>query len=78
MENKKRFTWSRKSSNVKSALDYWFIPSTLEANVKRIEIIPGFGTDHMAIEMHLNIQRNEKGYCYWILNNSFIFRRSKL
>ena len=23
---KKRFTWSRKSSKVKSTLDYWFIP----------------------------------------------------
>lgn len=70
--NKKRFTWSRKSTQVKSTLDYWFIPNILEDNVERIEIIPGYGSDHMAIEMKLDLHKDEKGCGYWKLNNSLL------
>ena len=69
---KKSFTWSRKSSKVKSTLDYWFIPCVFENFVEQIEIIPGFGSDHMAVEMVLQIHGQEKGHGYWKLNNSLL------
>ena len=73
---KKRFTWSRKSSKVKSTLDYWFIPCVFENFVEKIEIIPGFGSDHMAVEMVLQIHGQEKGPGYWKLNNSLLENQS--
>ena len=53
MERQKRFPFSRKSLKVKSTQDYWFIPCVFENFVEKIEIIPGFGSDHMAAEMVL-------------------------
>ena len=74
--NNKRFTWSRRSSKVKSTLDYWIIPAVLENFVKKIEIIPGYGSDHMAVEMKLHVQKQDKGPGYWKLNNSLLHKEN--
>ncbi len=70
--NKKRYTWSRKTSKVKSTLDYWFIPCIIKSSVKHIEIINGFGSDHMAVELKLVLQPQVNGPGYWKLNNSYL------
>lgn len=78
MAVKKRFTWSRRSTKVKTTLDYWFIPSNFENYIDKLDIIPGFGSDHMAVEIEMTIYNHDKGPGYWKMNNSLLKKMSTM
>ena len=68
--NTYRFTWRR--GNSASRLDYFFIPSSFQKQVKHCDIIPSVKSDHDAITLTLEISTNRRGPGFWKFNCSLL------
>ena len=66
-ENRKQFTWRRfKPTLIQSRIDYWLIPGNMIYELKRIGIIPGFRSDHNAINLKFIVKETQKrGPGFW-------------
>ena len=65
----RRYTWrqGRTAATLKqSRLDYWVISNHLIYNLKSVEILPGFRSDHSLIEIKFNgSEESDRGPSYW-------------
>ena len=70
--NKKEFTFRQKTPVVQTRLDYLFISSNLENEVKKCEILVSITPDHSGIKLQLGniINSNSFGRSYWKFNSS--------
>ena len=50
-----------------STLDYWFIPATMDAITKTVEILTSPKSDHLAVHMCLSFDTAIRGDGYWSL-----------
>ena len=74
-DNIKRFTWRRpKPYLVQSRLDYFIASKHLYHNLKHIDILPGYRTDHSAITMTINLDNKEekRGPGLWKFNSNLL------
>ena len=70
--NKKQFTFRKKNPVVQTRLDYIFVSSTLENEVKNCEILISVTPDHSSISLSLGGSNTIKDYgkSYWKFNSS--------
>ena len=74
-ENSKRFTWRRSKPHlIQSRLDYFIASNDLYHNLKHIDILPGYRTDHSAITMTINVENKEerRGPGLWKFNSNLL------
>ncbi len=70
--NEKRYTWKQNNPPIYSTLDYWFIPSSMDAVVKSVDIITAPKSDHLAVHMCLSFNKAARGSGYWKFNNEWL------
>ena len=70
--NKKEFTFKQNNPFVQSRLDYIFISSKLEKDVKSSDILPSITPDHAGVRVELNnlVDTFTYGRSYWKFNSS--------
>jgi exonuclease III len=72
----KRYTWrqGKTSTNLKqSRLDYWIISTHMIYDLTKVEIEPGFRSDHSLIEINFTSKNKpERGPSYWRFNSSLL------
>ena len=71
--DKNGFTWRRlKPSPSYSRPDYSLVSDPFMQFVDRVNVIPGYQTDHSSVVMNVIFQHQQKGPGYWKLNNSLL------
>ena len=71
--SKRQYTWRRFNTIQQGRLDYFLISDSLVTEVKNIEILPGYRSDHSIVCLSLKNQitgQRPKGY--WKFNNSLL------
>ena len=71
--NTSRFTWRQPNPLIQCRLDYFLISNNLFEYVANTDIIPGLRTDHSAIIIDIQLQKNPvRGPGHWKFNNSYL------
>ena len=68
----RQYTWSQTRPLVKCRLDYFLVKKGEEKQVVETKILPTIKTDHKAIEIHVQIESNERGPGLWKINNEIL------
>ena len=72
----KRYTWrqGKTAANLKqSRLDYWIISTHMIYDLSKVEIEPGFRSDHSLIEINFTSRnKSKRGPSYWRFNSSLL------
>ena len=66
------YTWFKKNPIKKARLDYFLISEELLALINKVEIKPGYRTDHSLIEMEIKFSRFNKGKGFWKFSNHLL------
>ena len=66
------YTWAQRNPAVRCRLDYFLVPSTLSQYVKRTRICPSIKTDHKCVDLHVIIDKYDRGPGLWKLNNEIL------
>ena len=71
------FTWRKITHNKYcfSRLDYWLMDEHMLQYVEKIEVAPGFKSDHSAVRLILSFAKVNKGKGYWKINTSLFSDR---
>ena len=68
-----KFTWRQPNPLVQCRLDYFLISNSLIENIDNADIFPGLRTDHSAISLDVDIQKDPpRGPGLWKFNNSYL------
>ena len=70
--NDNKYTWNRKNPIKQARLDFFLISEELMTMVERVDIIPGYRTDHAIIKLELRVTEMERGKGVWRFNNSLL------
>ena len=65
-----RFTW--RSKEVRCRLDYFLISFNLVSQIKKCDILPGFKTDHLAVNCKIHLNQLPRGRGFWKFNVSLL------
>lgn len=68
----RRYTWVRRNPTKKARLDFFLISEELMALTEKVEINPGYRTDHCIIQLELRLTNFTKGKGFWKFNNSLL------
>ena len=68
----RRYTWSRKTPVKKARLDFFLITEELMTIVDKVDILPGYRTDHALVVLELRMSNFQKGKGFWKFNNSLL------
>ena len=68
----KRFSWRRTKSNQYSRIDLALISKGFSDLISNCTYIASIFTDHSAVYLSVNLDKNERGRGYWKFNNSLI------
>ena len=68
----KMFTWRQPTPFKAARLDYFLVTSELMSLVNKIEILPGYRSDHSLVKLSLNLNQFKIGPSYWKFNNSLL------
>ena len=68
----RRYTWSKKAPLKKARLDFFLISEELLSCILKTSIVPGYKTDHNAIEISIQLSEFTKGKGFWKFNNSLL------
>ena len=72
--DRKTYTFCRSKPHfIGSRLDYAIVDSSITEWVNKIDIIPGYRTDHSAIVMNIIPFNVDRGRGYWKLNNQVLY-----
>ena len=75
-QHKKTFTWYKSVKSAQMArLDYFLVSNDIMSLSTKSDIIPGYGTDHSAITLDLNVGFKERGKGFWKFNASVLHNR---
>ena len=67
------FTWQKLRPKASfSRLDYILVSDTFEQYVDKVQLAPGFRSDHSMLSIIVSIQQHKRGPGYWKLNTSFL------
>ena len=69
----KKNTWSRRNPFKYSRLDFSLISEELMSLVNKVEIKPGYRTDHSSVELELKLFDFTCGKVFWKSNNSLLY-----
>ena len=68
------FTWRRlRPKRIFSRLDYFLVSESFIQFINKVNIKPGYRTDHSIVEMKINFSFHKRGPGYWKLNNSLLY-----
>ena len=66
------FTWRRHHPNIAlSRLDYFFVDEHAIQFVDKIEVLPGFRTDHSIVKVSFDLASSKRGKSYWKIERWF-------
>ena len=68
----KMFTWRQPTPFKAARLDYFLVSTELLSLVNKIEILPGYRSDHSLVKLSLNLNHCMVGRGYWKFNNSLL------
>jgi len=68
----KRYTWFRSSPVKKARLDFFLISNELMSVLDKVDISPGYRTDHSIIELEYRTSNLKIGKGFWRFNNSLL------
>ena len=66
------FTWTKFNGKKQSRLDFFLISSSLMPFVQSSSIIPGFCSDHSAIQLDIDFSKFSRGRGFWKFNASLL------
>ena len=66
------YTWYRINPIKKARLDYFLISNELMTLVEKVNINPGYRTDHCCVELSISLLDFKKGRGFWKFNNSLL------
>ena len=67
------YTWRRTRPHPSfSRLDYWLMPESDLQLIEKVQIVPGFRTDHSIVKLSVNLDYYKRGPGTWKLNNSLL------
>ena len=69
----RNYTWSQNNPAVKCRLDYFLVPTTMKQFVNSTRIRSSIGTDHKCVDLHVNIDKYNRGPGLWKFNNEILF-----
>lgn len=70
---KYQFSWKRNENKKQtSRLDYFLVSAGLNARVNKTEINPGFNSDHLRIDLDINLAKHKRGKGFWKFNSSLL------
>ena len=70
---KRAYSWRKFNTIQQSRLDYILISDSLIDNVRNVDIVPGYRSDHSIVSVTLfDLQTQKKPRCYWKFNNSLL------
>ena len=77
LRNQDKFQFTRrektKSGIVQSRLDYWIVSSALEYSIERVDIKPGYCSDHSILNVRIElIGTQTRGKSTWKFNNNLL------
>lgn len=70
--NKKQFTWFQRNPIKMSRLDFYLVSTDIQALTSKIEIKPGYRSDHSIIKLQLTISEEARGKGFWKFNTSLL------
>ena len=68
----RRFTWRKSKPEIHCRLDFFSTSNSLSSVITKVDILPGYKTDHSLITLHLANNTNPRGPGFWKLNTSFL------
>lgn len=68
----RRYTWRRANPIQQSRLDYFLISDLLSPSVSKVDISPGYRTDHSLVIITLEFEKDEKRINFWKFNTSLL------
>ena len=73
---KQLFTLTRPNSNKRARLDYFLISEVFYSDINKVDILPGYRTDHSMILLSFKFNKFTRGHSYWKFNNSLLRDRA--
>ena len=70
--DKLQYTWKKLHPFKQARLDFFLVSEQLFVDINSAEIEAGYRTDHSAINIILNFQKQTKGRSFWKFNNSLL------
>ncbi|KAK3091716.1 hypothetical protein FSP39_022111 [Pinctada imbricata] len=70
--NKQIYTWSRKNPIRRSRLDYFLVSEALMTLIDKVDILPGYRTDHSIITLEIKLSEFIRGKGFWKFNDSLL------
>ena len=70
-----RYTWFKKNPIKKARLDFFLISEELMNLVDKVDINPGYKTDHSIVELELKLTDFSKGKGFWKFNNQMLLNQ---
>jgi hypothetical protein len=71
-EKRKRYTWSRTNPLKKARLDFFLVSNELMTLIDKVNINPGYRSDHATIELNITFTKFKRGKGFWKFNNSLL------
>ena len=72
--NLKRYTWRQRGVNISCRLDYFLVSLSIANCVKKVEITPGYRTDHSLIQIKFSKSNDKRGPGFFKLNVSLLLQ----
>lgn len=70
--NLRRYTWSRKNPVKKARLDFFLISQEMMTYIEKVDILPGYLTDHAMTFIEFRLTNFTRGRGFWRFNNSLL------
>jgi exonuclease III len=70
--NKKQYTWFQRNPVKMARLDYFLVSSDIMALTSRVEIKPGYRSDHSIVILDIKSTEEARGRGFWKLNTSLL------
>jgi exonuclease III len=67
-----RYTWRRNNPTQQARLDFFLVSDSLLTHVKDAEILIGYRSDHSAISVKLEFQKEAKNNNFWKFNSALL------
>ena len=67
-----QFTWKNAEKSKFSRLDFFLITSPFYPKLEKVEILPGYRTDHSRIVCNFKLSSQERGKGFWKFNTSLL------
>ena len=70
--SEKCFTWRQPNPVKMARLDFFLFTKEMMSCMEKVDISPGFRSDHSLVSIHLNLSKIDRGRGYWKFNNALL------